>query len=95
MSFGKYSLKYQENFNAIITLDNCTAHDTKQFCLPTLIGIKFLPPKVTSCHQPDDMGIIEPLKSGYKALYLWKILEFFDTPDGFERVTVSRKRQRR
>ena len=41
------------------------------------------------------MGIIESLKVEYKALYLWKLLEFFDTPGGFERAAVTRKRQRR
>ena len=95
MSFGHISLKYQGNINSILTLDNCNSHDMKQFCLPTLQGIKFIPQKLTSCHQPDDMDIIAYLKVGYKYLYLRKLMEIFDTPGDFERATVSRKRQRR
>ena len=62
--FWPHHLKYQGNVNAIITLDNFTAHDIKQFFLPTRLGIKFLPPKVPSCHKPADMGIIASLKVG-------------------------------
>ena len=91
--FFPHHLKYQGNANAVLTLENCTAHDMKQFCLPTRLGIKLLPPKYTSHHQPDDMGIIASLKVGYKAFYLWNILEIFDTPGGFERGEVARKRQ--
>ena len=87
--FWKYNLKYQGNANAILTLENCTAHEIKQFFLPNHIGIKFLPLKVTIFHQPADMGIIASLKVGYKALYLWKQLEIFDTPGGFETSSVA------
>ena len=65
--FWSHHLKYQVNVNAIIILESCTAHDIKQFCLPTHIGIEFLPPKVTSRHQPSDKGIIAYLKVGCKA----------------------------
>ena len=75
--FWGHHLKYQANVNAIPTLDNCTADDMKQFFFPTPLGMKFLPPIVTSHHQPSDMGIIASLKVGCKALYLRKILEFF------------------
>ena len=95
MSFGHISLKYQGNINSILTLDNCTAHDIKHFCLPTRIGIKFLPQKVTCPHQQADMGIIASFKVGYKVLCLWKLLEIFDTPGGFEKAAVARKRQLR
>ena len=91
--FWPHHLKYQVNVNDILTLDNCTAHEMKQFCLPTRLGIKFLPPKVTSHHQPADMGIISSLKVGYKNLFLWKLLEIFETPGGFERAAVARKGQ--
>ena len=41
------------------------------------------------------MGIIAYLNVEYKALYLRKLMEFFDTPGGFERATVAIKRQRK
>ena len=72
---------------------HCPRHET--VFLPTCIGLKLLPPKFTSLHQTADMGIIVSLKVGYKALYLWKILENFDTPVGFESVAVARRQQRR
>ena len=93
--FGPHHLKYQGNVSAIINLDSSTAHDIKQFLFPTLIGIKLLSPKVTSSHPPADMGIMTYIKVGYKAFYLWNLLEVFDTPVGFKRAAVSRKRQRR
>ena len=71
--FWPHNLKYQVNVNAILILENCTAHGTKQCFLSTCIGIKLLPPKITSRHQPADMRIIESSKVGYKSLYLWNI----------------------
>ena len=65
------------------------------FYLYTHLGIKFLLQKVTSWYQPADMRIIASLKVGYKALYIQKLLGFFDTPGGFERAAVARKRKRR
>ena len=93
--FWPHHLKYQGNVNAILTLDNCTGHNTKQFWLTNRLGIKFLTPKVTSLHQSADMVIIAYLKVGYKALYLRKLLGIFDTPGGYKRATVARKWQRR
>ena len=40
------------------------------------------------------MEVITPLKVGYKAIYIQKILIFFDTPDGFERAAVPRKQEK-
>ena len=92
--FLSHNLNYQVNYNAITTLENCTVHEMKQFCIPTRLGVKLLPPKFTSRNQPSDMGTISSLKLGYKALYLQKLLENIDTPGGFERAAVARKRQR-
>ena len=91
--FWPNHLKYQGNFNAILTLDYCTAHDMRQFFLPTRIGIKFLTSKITSRHKPTDMVIISSLEVGYKFLYLRKLLKMFDTPSGFERAAVARRRK--
>ena len=41
--FWPHHLKYQGNTNAIITLENCTANDMKEFFLTTRIGIKLIP----------------------------------------------------
>ena len=94
-TFWPHQLKYQGNVNSILTLDNCTAHDMKPFLLPNCLGIKSLPPNVTSRHQPGDMGMIESLKVGYKSWYLRKLLECFDTPGGFDRAAIARKQKRR
>jgi hypothetical protein len=51
---------------AILLLDNCSAHtDLDESRLPKKLIIHFLPPNVTSCHQPADMGIIAAIKVGY------------------------------
>ena len=66
--------------NAILILDNCTAHQIDMSLLPPNLTIMFLPPNVTSRHQPADMGMIAALKAGYKSLYLHTLLCIFDIP---------------
>ena len=93
--FWPHHLKYLGTVDDILTVENFTFHDMKQFCSPTCIGIKLMSPKVTCRHQPADMGIISSLKVGYKSLCIRKLLEIFDTPGVFERAAVVRKVQRR
>ena len=45
--------------------------------MPQNLTLKFLPPNVTSKHQPADMGIISTLKVGYMVSLLDQLLEFF------------------
>ena len=47
--------------NAILLLDNCTAHDIPMPSIPERLTILFLPPNVTNRHQPADMGQIASL----------------------------------
>ena len=86
----------QENghVNAILILDNCSAHKIDVSKISSRITIKFLPPNVTSRHQPADMGMIAALKTGYKALYLRQLLQIFDVPGGYEQAAVTRRRQK-
>ena len=87
----------QENghVNAILILDNCSAHKIDISKISKKITIKFLPPNVTSRHQPTDMGMIAALKTGYKALFLRQLLEIFDVPGGYEQAAVCRARQKK
>ena len=80
--------------NAILILDNCSAHKIDISKILLKITIKFLPPNVTSCHQPADMEMIAALKTGYKSLYLCQLLEMFDIHGGYEQGAVSRRRQK-
>ena len=81
--------------NAILILDNCFAHKIDISKISSKITIKFLPPNVTSRHQPADMGMIAALKTGYKALFLRQLLEIFDVPGGYEQAVVCRVRQKK
>ena len=87
----------QENghVNAILILDNCSAHKIDISKISSKITIKFLPPNVTSRHQPADMGMITGLKTGYKALFLHQLLQIFDVPGVYEQAAVCRARQKR
>ena len=49
----------------ILLFDNCKAHKFDRARIPAKVIIFFLPPNVTSIHQPADMGMIQlihPLK---------------------------------
>ena len=83
--------------NAILILDNCSAHNIDMSNIPPRLTIKFLPPDVTSRHQPADMGMIAAaLKVGYKAMFLRYLLDIvFDKEGGYEAAAASRARQRR
>ena len=82
--------------NAILILDNCSAHNIDMSNIPPRLTIKFLPPDVTSRHQPADMGMIAAaLKVGYKAMFLRYLLDIFDKEGGFKAAAASRALQRR
>ena len=83
------------NVNAILILDDCTAHKIDMSKIPKHLTIKFLPPNVTNRHQPADMGMISSLKAGYKALFLRTLLGIFDTPGGYEIAAEHRAKQRK
>jgi len=82
--------------NAILILDtNCPALSVGKSKIPSHLTIKFLPPNVTSQHQPADMGMIAAaLKVGYKSLYLRNLLDIFDAPGGYEHAAKERAKQR-
>ena len=50
----------------ILLLDNYSAHNVSKDKYSRYIIILFLPPRVTSWHQPADMGMIASLKVGYR-----------------------------
>ena len=80
--------------NCILILDNCSAHNLDYSIFSPRLTVKFLPPNVTSMHQPADMGMIAALKVGYKAKYLKGLLNVFDAPGGFVEANVLRQGQR-
>ena len=81
--------------NAVIILDNCSAHKIDMSKIPARLLIKFLPPNVTSQHQTADMGMIAAPKAGYKALYLHNLLEIFDAPDRYKQAAALREKRRK
>ena len=83
-----------ENKNCILILDNCSAHKIEYSTFSPHLTVKFLPPNVTSGHQPADMGMIAGLKIGYKGNYLRSLLRIFDEGGGYSRASELRSRQR-
>ena len=81
---------------AILILDNCSAQkhfsEEEQSSLPAKLLLLYLPPNVTSHHQPCDMGIIASLKVGYKTNMLRKLLAVFDIDGGFQQAALQRAR---
>ena len=78
--FRPHHLRENGDVNAILILENCTAHDIDQSRLPVHLLIKLFPPNITNRHQPADIGMIAALKAGYKYLYLRELLAIFDAP---------------
>ena len=88
-------MKENGHVNAILILDNCSAHKIDISKISSKITIKFLPPNMMSRHQPADMGMIAGLKTGYKALFLRQLLQICDVPGGYKQAAVCRARQKR
>ena len=59
-------VKNSGDVNALLIMENCSAHDICMSYLPPRLTINLLPTNVTSKHQPEDMGMIDALKFGYK-----------------------------
>lgn len=81
--------------HCILVLDNCPAHKVDTSVLPKELHICFLPPNMTSNHQPADMGMIASLKVGYKSKMLRMLLDVFDGEGGYEAAAKARKQLRR
>ena len=77
--------------HCILVLDNCPAHNVNTSALPKELHICFLPPNMTSNHQPADMGMIANLKVGYKSKMLRMLLDVFDVEGGYEAAAKARK----
>ena len=90
---------YQNKFgnsDCILLLDNCSAHHgLDDATIPKYIRIVYLPPNVTSRHQPADMGMIASLKCGYKLTMLEKLLAIFDAEGGYGRAAQARARAKK
>ena len=97
--FWPYHLKYHGDVNALLLLENCSAHKDldqpsvcKQFLIPDKCHIMFLPPNTTSRMQPADMGIIATMKVGYKLKLLQELLVVYDQEDStFDQIVEQRK----
>jgi hypothetical protein len=83
--------RYGKSSNAILLLDNCSAHKIDMNILPAWLKIVFFPPNVTNKHQPADMGMINALKVGYKTKMMTQLLEVFDQEGGYEDAARRRK----
>ena len=76
-------------------MDNCSAHhglDQKKF--PSWLQIKFLPPNLTSRHQPADQGMIANTKKGYKLNLLKRLLVILDNPLKAAQAKTTAKAQK-
>ncbi|UYV70996.1 hypothetical protein LAZ67_8001364 [Cordylochernes scorpioides] len=70
-SFRLWLIKFQrkmaaENRHVLLTMDNCSAHDTKDLDLPN-VRIGYFPANCTSRIQPLDQGIIAAFKCHFKS----------------------------
>ena len=84
-----YQLHTEVDVNAMIFLDNCSAHTLyyeEKAKLPNRIFIFFLQPNVTNTHQPSDMDMIYSIKVGYKVTLLELFLSIFDIEGGYLRA---------
>ena len=61
---------------------------------PDKIMLYFLPPGVTSRHQPADMGMIAALKVGYCVKMLDSLLAIFDVDGGYASAATARALQK-
>ena len=82
--FWPFHLEKNGNVNAILLLDNCSAHKINMKSIPERLTIHFFPPNVTHSHQPADMGMISTLKVGYRIFMLEKLLSIFDVEGGYK-----------
>ena len=82
------------NVLCILLLDNCSAHMVPNDAYPDKIMLYFLPPGVTSKHQPADMGMIAALKVGYRMKMLDSLLAIFDVDGGYASAATTRGLQK-
>ncbi|EGD82214.1 hypothetical protein PTSG_11939 [Salpingoeca rosetta] len=62
----------------VLIWDNCPAHKNVTNPAPKELHLLFLPPNLTSKHQPMDMGLISAVKMRYKAYVLQQLLAYYD-----------------
>ena len=93
-------MKTHGNFNALLIIDNCSAHKdlddsdvARKFGLLDKLCI-FLLPNLTSHIQPADMGIITVLKVGYKSFTVRRLLAVYEDQNHTE-IYTSRKGKNR
>ena len=69
--FWPFHFKKHGDVICVLLIDNCSAQ-TKldESKIPAKLIILYLPPNVTSCFQPADMGMIALSKVGYRVLLL-------------------------
>ena len=85
--FLKWKKKmYGDHCKVVLILDNCSCHKKIDNPSPEEVEILFLPPNVTSNHQPMDMGLIAALKVNYKRRVLQKLLKFYDAEEAYAQV---------
>ena len=93
--FWPHHIQKHGHSHCILLLDNCPAHAIDTSTLPEQLHILFLPPNMTSNHQPADMGMIASLKVGYKTMMVRKLLEKFDVEGGYEAAAKARMQMRK
>ena len=73
--------------HCVLILDNFSGQkgftEEESSSLPVHLHLLYLPPDMTSHHQPCDMGIIASMKLGYKAALLGRYLWLFDIDGGY------------
>jgi len=93
--FWPHHLKTKGDVHLILILDNFSGQKNIELLLPEKLHVIYLPPNVTSHHQPADMGIIACLKVGYRTCFLSTLLSIFEEEGGFERAANLRSQQPR
>ena len=87
-------MQHQRNLglsgNALLLLDNCSAHPKKLLANDGNICCEFLPPNVTSVLQPLDCGVIESMKRMYGRHFLLDIIKIQENfQKQWENISVS------
>ena len=89
--FWTHHMSVNGYVNSVLLLENCSAQtDMNPAQLPDRFTVVYLPPNMTSNHQPADMGMIASLKVGYKTTLLRNLLSVFDMEGGYQNAARQR-----
>lgn len=74
-----------EDSKVVLLLDNCRAYPSAHELVSGNIFATYLPPNATSLIQPEDQGVCQNLKQGYKKSFTQKLVNSDDSVADFQK----------